>query len=155
MLTSFLMRWNMVIIFDNVKANVIKSFIRAAPDRGQSIKRFRHWSTFTICPRRLMIAWSRECLDKLLMDAKWRETLTSFLFTHDDVIKWKHFPRYWPFVQGIHRLPVNSPHKGQWRGALMFPLICARINGWVSNGEDGDLRRHNDVTVIPFDATRT
>ena len=20
---------------------------------------------------------------------------------HDDVIKWKHFPRYWPFVRGI------------------------------------------------------
>ena len=32
---------------------------------------------------------------------------------HDDVIKWKHFPRYWPFVRGIHRSPVNSPHKGQ------------------------------------------
>ena len=48
---------------------------------------------------------------------------------HDDVIKWKHFPRYWPFVQGIHRSPVNSPHKGQWRGALMFSLICAWING--------------------------
>ena len=22
---------------------------------------------------------------------------------HDDVIKWKHFPSYWPFVRGIHR----------------------------------------------------
>ena len=43
---------------------------------------------------------------------------------HDDVIKWKHIPRYWPFVWGIHRSPVNSPHKGQWRGALMFSLIC-------------------------------
>ena len=30
------------------------------------------------------------------------------------------FPPYWPFVRGIHRSPVNSPHKGQWRGALMF-----------------------------------
>ena len=59
-------------------------------------------------------------------------------FTHDDVIKWKHFPRYWPFVRGIHRSPVNSPHKGQWRGALMFSLICARINGWVNNGEAGE-----------------
>ena len=39
---------------------------------------------------------------------------------HDDVIKWKHFPRYWPFVRGIRRSPVNFPHKGQWRGALMF-----------------------------------
>ena len=42
---------------------------------------------------------------------------------HDDVIKWKHFPRYWPFVWGIHRSQVNSPHKGQLRGALMFSLI--------------------------------
>ena len=48
---------------------------------------------------------------------------------HDDVIKKKHFPRYWPFVRGIHRSPVNSPHKGQWRGALMFSLICVWING--------------------------
>ena len=74
---------------------------------------------------------------------------------HDDVIKWKHFPRYWPFVRGIHRSPVNSPHKGQWRGALMFSLICAWINTWVNNREAGDLRRyrnHYDVTVMddPF-----
>ena len=34
------------------------------------------------------------------------------------------FPRYWLFVRGIHRSPVNSPHKCQWRGALMFSLIC-------------------------------
>ena len=70
---------------------------------------------------------------------------------HDDVIKRKHFPRYWPFVRGIHQSPVNSPHKGQRRGALMFSLICARINGWVNNREAGDLRRHPthcDVTVM-------
>ena len=72
---------------------------------------------------------------------------------HDDVIKWKHFPRYWPFVRGIHRSPVNSPQKGQWRGALMFTLICARINGWVNNGEAGDLRRnrgHYDVIIMEW-----
>ena len=70
---------------------------------------------------------------------------------HDDVIKWKHFPRNWSFVRGIHRSPVNSPHKGQWRGALMFYLICVWINDWVNNGEAGDLRRyriHYDVTVM-------
>ena len=70
----------------------------------------------------------------------WRRPLCNMF--HDDVIKWKHFPRNWPFVRGIHRSPVNSPHKGQWRGALMFSLICARINGWVNNGEAGDLRRY-------------
>ena len=71
--------------------------------------------------------------------------------SHDDVIKWKHFPRYWHFVRGIHRSPVNSPHKGQWRGALMFSLIYAWINGWVNSREAGDLRRHRahyDAIVI-------
>ena len=70
---------------------------------------------------------------------------------HDDVIKWKHFPRYWPFVWGIHWSPVNSPHKGQWCGALMFSLICAWINEWVNDREAGDLRRHSahyDVIVM-------
>ena len=70
---------------------------------------------------------------------------------HDDVIKWNHFPRYWSFVPGIHRSPVNSPHKGQWRGALMFSLIYASIYGWVNNREAGDLRRHRahyDVTTM-------
>ena len=74
---------------------------------------------------------------------------------HDDVIKWKHFPRYWPFARGIHRSPVNSPHKGQWRGALIFALICARINGWVDNREAGDLRRyrsHSDIIVMEREA---
>ena len=70
---------------------------------------------------------------------------------HDDVIKWKHFPRYWPFVRGIHRWPVNSAHKGQWRRALMFSLICLWINCWVNNCEAGDLRCHRGhygVTVM-------
>ena len=46
---------------------------------------------------------------------------------------------------------MNSPHKGQWRGALMLSLICVWINGWVNNREAGDLRRyraHYDVTVM-------
>ena len=60
----------------------------------------------------------------------------------DDVIRWKHFPRYWPFVRGIHRSLVNSLHTGQWRGALMFSLICAWMYGWANNGDAGDLRRH-------------
>ena len=60
------------------------------------------------------------------------------------------FAWYWPFVPGIHRSPVNSPHKDQWRGALVFSLICAWIISWVNNREAGDLRRylaHCDVSV--------
>ena len=60
---------------------------------------------------------------------------------HDDVIKWKHFPRYWPFVQGIHRSPQKpvtqsfgvffdlrlnkrlSKQSGWWFGTPSRPLI--------------------------------
>ena len=66
---------------------------------------------------------------------------------HDDVIKWKHFPRYWPFDGEF----TGDPHKGQWRGALMCSLICAWINAWVNNDETGDLRchcAHYDITVM-------
>ena len=75
----------------------------------------------------------------------------SVLQNHFDVIKWKHFPRYWPFVCGIHRSPVNSPHKGQWRGPLMFSFNCAWTNNWANNGNIGELRQHrahNDVITL-------
>ena len=68
---------------------------------------------------------------------------------------WRHqmetFSALLAICAGNSPVPVNSPHKGQWRGALMFSLICTRINGWVNNGEAGDLRRnsaHYDVTVM-------
>ena len=73
--------------------------------------------------------------------------------SHDDVIKWKHFPRYWPFVWGLHRSSVISPHKDQWRGALMYSLISVWIECWVNNRDAGDLRRyraHYDVIVMQY-----
>ena len=73
------------------------------------------------------------------------------LWCHDNIIKWKQFPRFWPFVRGNHRSAVGGPHKGQWRGALMFSLICAWANGSVNNWYAGDLRRHRayyGVTVV-------
>ena len=53
-----------------------------------------------------------------------------------------NFPRYWPFERGIHHWPVNSPHKGQWCGALVFSLVCDCTNVWVNNRDAGGLRRH-------------
>ena len=77
---------------------------------------------------------------------------------HDDVIKLKHFLHYWPIVRGIHRSPVNSPHKGQWSEALMFSLICAlnkRLSkqpwGWWFETQSRSLWRHcNDVYCMGF-----
>ena len=76
---------------------------------------------------------------------------------HGDVIIWKHFSRYWLFVRGIHRSPVNSPHKGQWRGALMFPLICVlnkRLSkqswGWWFETPSRSLRRQCTVMTSSY-----
>ena len=113
------------------------------------------------------MAWCRQATSHYLSSC-WTKSLSSYGVTrsqrvkssaylvakmarHDDVIKWKQLPRYWPFVRGIHQSPVNSPHKGQWRGALMLSLICICIKGWVNNREAGDLRcypAHYDVTVM-------
>ena len=76
---------------------------------------------------------------------------------HDDVIKWKYFPRYWPFVRRIYRSPVNSPHKGQWRGALMgfFYLhpnkrLSKQWRGWWFETPSCPLWRHrNDLSFLP------
>ena len=64
---------------------------------------------------------------------------------HDDVIIWKYSPRYWLFMRGIHRSPVDSPHKRQWREASMF----SRGNVWANNLDAGDLTRHRKPCFGP------
>ena len=80
-----------------------------------------------------------------------------------------NFPRHWPFVRGIHRSPVNAPHKGQWPRywpfvnqlagrfssqrpeTRIFSLTCAWTNAWSNNRDAGGLRRQHaqyDVTVM-------
>ena len=74
-----------------------------------------------------------------------------WLYKCINVIKWKHFPRYCPFVRGIHWSPVDSPRKDQWRGALIFSLIYGCPNGWVNSIDVSDLRRHRahyGVTIM-------
>ena len=109
------------------------------------------------CGWLLSIHWhqrnTEHSAEKSQMHLKASLSWYNYMCHHDDVIKWKHFPLNWPFVRGIHRSPVNSLHKGLWRGALMFSLICARIDGWVNNREVGDLRRHRahyDVIVMSW-----
>ena len=68
--------------------------------------------------------------------------------------QWKHFPRHWPFMWGIHRSPVISPHKGQWHRALLFSLICVWTNSWINNRDAGDLRHHHahyDINAMNSD----
>ena len=111
-------------------------------------------SSLVICMRcslsRVLCQWWPTC--HVSIETRWQRPPVDVTFEfHDDVIKWKHVARYWPFVRGIHRSPVKSPHKGQWRGSLMFSLICTELNCWVNWWWVGDLRRyraHYDVTVM-------
>ena len=71
---------------------------------------------------------------------------------------WRHqmetFPRYWPLARGIHRSPVDFPHKDMWRRPLIFASICAWTNGWANNRDAGDSGRrcaHYGVTVMVLD----
>ena len=68
---------------------------------------------------------------------------------------WRHqmetFSALLAICAGNSPVPGEFPHKGQWRGAWMFSLICVWINDWVNNREAGDLRRHRthyNVIVI-------
>ena len=147
------MLWHRQAIFES-KGDKLSS---SAESRIRTHQGLRHMKCLVICK------YEKEIYINFLIISCWRTCLFFMLVwsyqhttsgLHDDVIQWKHFPRYWPFLRGIHRSPVNSPHKGQWRRALMFFFICARINGWVNNREAGDLRcyrTHYDVIVMGTD----
>ena len=89
-----------------------------------------------------------------MLDTPWKQSYMPachyYYKLHDDVTKWKYFPRCWPFMRGIQRSPMDSP-QSQWRGALMFSLIYAWTNGWGNNRDASDWRRHRAhyaVTVM-------
>ena len=80
----------------------------------------------------------------------WVQHLKGKKLCHDDH-QMETFSALLAICVGNSPVPVNSPHKGQWRGALMFSLIYAWINDWGNNHEAGDLRRqrgHYDVSVM-------
>ena len=84
----------------------------------------------SLCQGREVHVWTLQAIVRAMLNPWWR---------HQTEI----FSRNWS--------PGNSPHKGQWRGALMFSLICVWINDWVNNREAGNLRRyrdHYDVIVM-------
>ena len=97
-----------------------------------------------------MELWGWGCTSTLAAHGYWSHTIPVM---HDDIIKWKHFLRYWPFTMGIHRSPVDSSHKSQWPGAFMVSLIYAWTNGRANARDADNLRRHRtfyDVTVMVF-----
>ena len=100
-----------------------------------------------LCQRKSIILFLLNCF-KRIMAEHLHYVSTTFPW-------WRHqmetFSALLALCAGNSLVPVNSPHKGQWREALMFSSIYAWINDWVNNREAGDLRRyrgHYDVIVM-------
>ena len=75
----------------NVQKNKILQMVKLKLSTNL-LKRYQTWSSISSWDKLFDNTWSNlSCCGELLIN--W----------HDDVIKWKHFPRYWPFVRGIHR----------------------------------------------------
>ena len=129
------------------KAHTFYAITGSVPPKSCLSSKIAHyWYCDWCVARKIEVSTPREARIMCLRDPT--------IYGHDDVIKWMHFPRYWPFVRGIHRWPVNSQHKGQWRGALLFSLISAWIIAWVNNREGCDLRRHRArydfIVMVPL-----
>ena len=52
----------------------------------------------------------------------------------------KKHPHYWPFVRGIHRWPVNSPHKG--------PVTPKKASMWRRHHDNDRQRNHTKHVVL-------
>ena len=84
----------------------------------------------------------------------WRNGgVSSDLRRHDEVIKWKHFPFYWPFVWGNPPVTGGFPPQRPVTRSFDVSLICTWTNCWANNRDVGDVIRHRahyDVTVVPW-----
>ena len=90
-----------------------------------------HWHRGHLTTVRVPVRWRS-------LGNKWHAYVSCIMATtkpgHDDGIKWKRFPRYWS--------PVNYPHKGQWRGALMNKQLNIQSWDWWFETLSRSLWRH-------------
>ena len=79
--------------------------------------------------------------------------LCQSLWSHDVVIKWKHFPRYWPFVRGIHRHPwIPPPPPTKASDAEFWCFLWSW--GWWFERPSRSIWRHCKVMLIQLIAWR-
>ena len=55
--------------------------------------------------------WSRMLVFSITATAHERHGVITNTMTVLSTVNWKRFPRYWPFVRGIYRSPMDSPKK--------------------------------------------
>ena len=93
---------------------------------------------------------------KLTQEHKYHGNMSSRIWWR---FQMETFPRYWPSVRGIHQSSVNSPHKDQWRGALIFffdlrlnKRLCKQWWGWWFETPSRPFWRHcnEDTSHSPW-----
>ena len=136
----------------------IQVYIHTRVRCTQFPRSLKSWLTFYISPALIQwLSWNICGSNIFLFRAILVSNLEQFMvheliILHDDVIKWKHFPRNLPFVRGIHRsrwIPHTKASDAEL--SWMLSLICIWIKGCIYNPEAGDLRRHRghyDVNVM-------
>ena len=110
-------------------------------------RRHLYWDTH-LNPLAHPWSWGKIYIERVQNLTKIPPSLLSFCIEyhvilnviHGDVIKWKLFGVL-AFCAGNSPVTDEFPAKGQWRGALIFSLICVWNNSGVDNGDAGDLRR--------------
>ena len=66
---------------------------------------------------------------------------------HDDIMTWRYFPHYWPFVSGNLRLLSDSLHKGPLMLSFDVPLIVILNKLSVKQSTpSSDFLVHDDVS---------
>ena len=61
----------------------------------------------------------------------------------DNVMAWIRFPYYCPFVRGIHRWPVDSPHKGTVMWTFDVLLLV-----WISCLTDSEVASDLNTMIL-------
>ena len=76
----------------------------------------------------------------------YRHWTTSNFLKHEDIVTWKHFLHYWPFMRRLHLSFMASVHEESIKQALMFYLVLTRTSCWINSWVAGDLRWHDAHT---------
>ena len=116
----------------------------------------RHWCFF---------AWGRN-VSKTLTYYPWDQHKTSYL-NNDDVIKWKYFPCYWPFVSKQSwgwwfetpshplcnvRLPSKVPFL--WN-ANLWPIVAMKVVMISISSPNQDIQMRKSILCVHYRADTT
>ena len=100
---SIPVKWSLTVTSHNSPVRIIVSTLR----KSHSSAIWWIWGRKVfLCVECVLVCWPRSGYASEIRCV----TITyGIAVMHDDFIKWKHYPRNWPFLRGIHRGPAQRP----------------------------------------------